>query len=134
MTKKLIWRLGKLPDSYELCELIKNKVITNEEAKEILLSSEDEVDRDKKSLESEIKFLRELVEKLSNGRGEIVETIKYIEKPYYHYPWWSGYSNWCGGNITTGTASATTTGANCLSGSYIASNLTDTNFTSINTF
>lgn len=102
MTKKLIWRLSKLPTSEELRELVKDKIITQDEAREVLFSSETEEDRDKKSLESEIKFLRELVEKLSKSRTEIVETIRYIESPYKCYPWYSPYTVWCSSsnNIT----------------------------------
>ena len=95
-TKKLVWRLGKLPSVEELRELVKDKIITQEEAREILFSSETEENRDKKSLESEIKFLRELVEKLSNNsRTSIVETIKYIEKPYWKYDWYQPYKVYC---------------------------------------
>ena len=84
MTKKLVWRLSQKPTVLELTELLKGGIITKEEAKEVLFNQEDEVDRDKKSLESEIKFLRELVEKLSkNQTSTIIETIRYIEKPYY---------------------------------------------------
>jgi len=111
MTKKtnLKWRLGKLPSVDEVLTLMDRKIITKDEATKILFNSEIEEDRDKKSLESEIKFLRELVEKLSKGRAEIIETIRYIEKPYYQYPWWNGYSVWCGGaTLTTGTTNGST--------------------------
>lgn len=112
MTKKtnLKWRLGKLPSVDEVLLLMDRKLITKEDAQEILFNSETEEDRDKKSLESEIKFLRELVEKLSKGRTEIIETIRYIEKPYYHNPWWKSYEIWCGGssvNLVSGTGSST---------------------------
>ena len=81
MTKSLVWRLSKLPTPEELVELVKNKIITQEEAKEILLSSETEEDRDKKSLESEIKFLRELIMSLKQSENTIFQTIRYIERP-----------------------------------------------------
>lgn len=111
MTKKLKWRLSSLPTPDELRELVKDKLITNEEAREIMFSLEDEKERDKKSLESEIKFLRELVEKLSKGRTSIVETIRYVEKPYYQYDWYKPYAVWCGSvsAYTTGTQDLTTT-------------------------
>ena len=57
MTKKIVWRLSKLPTADELRELVKDKIITQEEAREILFNLETEEERDKKSLESEIKFL-----------------------------------------------------------------------------
>ena len=90
MTKKLVWRLGKLPSPDEVRELVKDKIITQEEAREILFSQETEEDRDKGSLKEEIKFLRELVQKLSN-RSTIIETIKYIEKPYTNLGWYQPY-------------------------------------------
>jgi len=103
MTKKLVWRLGKLPSPDELVNLINAKIITQEEAREILFNVETEEDRDKKSLESEIKFLRELVEKLSEGRTQIITTIREIERPYYRQPWYQPYTTWCAnaGNTLT---------------------------------
>jgi hypothetical protein len=50
MTTKLVWRLGKLPSPDEVRELVKDKIITQEEAREILFSQEDEIARDEKSL------------------------------------------------------------------------------------
>lgn len=99
--KKLNWRLGKLPTPDEVRELVKDKIITQDEAREILFKEEDETERDIKSLESEIKFLRELVDKLSKNTSTIVETIRYIEKPYIRQPWYQQYEVWCG-NTTNG--------------------------------
>lgn len=98
MTKtKLIWRLSKLPTAEELRELVKDKIITQEEAREILFSEQEEKDRDAESLKSEIKFLRELVAKLSENRSQIITTIKEIEVPVYRrYPWYQSYTTWCG--------------------------------------
>jgi len=107
MTKKLVWRLKEQPTSESLRELVKDKILTNEEAREILFSSEEKTDRDVKSLEEEIKFLRELVEKLAQS-SEIVKMVKeyypvYIEK----YPWYEPYYTWShSGNMvlrSTGT-------------------------------
>lgn len=97
MTKKIMkWRLGTLPSPDEVRELVKDSIITKEEAREILFNSEDEIERDKKSLESEVKFLRELVEKLSNNnRTEIIKTIEIVEKPYVKYPWFKQYDWYC---------------------------------------
>ena len=97
MTKKIIWRLREQPTAESLQGLVTKSILTKEEAREILFSSETEEDRDKKSLESEIKFLRELVEKLSKSRSEIVTIIKEVEKPtYYKEPYWRIYNTWCG--------------------------------------
>lgn len=95
MTKNLKWRLGKLPTPSELVDLVNSKIITQDEAKEILFSVETQEDRDKASLEAEIKFLRDLVEKLSQSRTQIVEVIKEIKVPYYRLPWYKQYDVWC---------------------------------------
>lgn len=101
MTKnKLVWRLSKLPTVEELLALVKDKLITQDEAKEILFNLESVEDRDKKSLESEVKFLRELVEHLAQGRDRIVEVIKEVKVPYYQYPWYKPYEIWCGNGLS----------------------------------
>ena len=69
MSKKeeLNWRLSNLPTVEELRDLVKDKIITQEEAREILFRTETIEDKDIKSLETEVKFLKELVERLSMG-------------------------------------------------------------------
>ena len=127
MKQKLVWRLGKLPSVEELRQLVIDKIITQNEAREILFNTETEEDRDKQSLESEIKFLRELVEKLSQNRSQIITTIKEVEVPYRRYPWYEPYITWynapssgCLTNATLGNVTLT------------ASNYT--NFSDIKTF
>lgn len=82
--------------------LVKDGLLDKEEARQILFSSETEEDRDKESLKQEIKFLRDLVEKLSNNNySRTVEIIKEVEVPIYRsYPWWQPYQVWCGTNTT----------------------------------
>jgi len=103
MTKKTLkWRLSKLPTVEELQTLVKDKIITQDEARDILFSEETKTDgdsRDTKSLKSEIKFLRDLVEQLSKNRTHVIETIKTVERPYRRYDWYGPYTNWCG-NVT----------------------------------
>ena len=130
MTKKLVWRLGKLPSVEELQGLVKDKIITQDEAREILFSSEDEVDRDKKSLQSEIKFLRDLVESLSNN-SQTVEIIRKIEKPYTRWEWYRPYEVWSS-NVCNLTTNNTGTAYFNLSGSGIGSETE--NFSSVKTF
>ena len=126
--EKLVWRLSKLPTTEELRELVKDKIITQEEAREILFSTETKEDRDSDSLKSEIKFLRELVDKLSKAQpAQIIETIKYIEKPYYKYEWYSPYTHW----IACATTTCDVSSGNLTMG---ATNNTGGSFTSINTF
>lgn len=95
MTKKLIWRLREQPSSESLRQLVKDGLLTKDEAREILFNSEEQKDRDVESLKSEIKFLRELVEKLSN-RSQIITTIREIEVPYKPLPWYQPYVMWTG--------------------------------------
>lgn len=114
MTKKLLWRLKSLPTTDELRDLVKDGILTKEEAREVLFSQEDEKERDVKSLETEIKFLREVVAKLSQNSTQIVETIEKVYVPYKRYPWYEPYQMWCGVGTSTGFAS-TITGGNVLS-------------------
>ena len=48
--KNLKWRLSKLPTPDEVRELVKDKIITQDEAREILFSQETDEERDKDSL------------------------------------------------------------------------------------
>mgnify|MGYP001559140621 FL=1 len=86
MTKKIIWRLKEQPSSESLRELVKDGILTKEEAREILFSQQEDTERDSESLKAEIKFLRELVEKLSN-RSQIIREVEIVKVPYYHSSW-----------------------------------------------
>lgn len=111
-TTKTKWRLSELPTPSELTELVTAGILTKEEAREILISLETDEERDKKSLQGEIKFLRELVEKLSNNRrADIIREIQVIEKPYYRQPWFQPYYSYVNavGLGTTATMSASST-------------------------
>ena len=130
--KKIVWRLKEQPTSESLQGLVKNGILTKEEAREILFSSETEEDRDKKSLESEVKFLRELVEKLSK-RSQIVEVIKEIRVPYYHNLWYQPYQDWCGITYDTSVSTTTNAGEMSLTGGITGANCLS-NFSSISTF
>jgi len=137
MTNKLKWRLPKLPTSTEVIELVKNKLISEEEAKEILFSEETEVAVTEQALKSEIKFLRELVDKLSS-KSQIVETIKYIEKPYYTNGWYQPYQVWCDSALTTkslsGTAYLGNNSSSALSTNVIYTSALSDNLSDVNTF
>ena len=93
MTKKIVWRLKEQPTSEMLRELVKDNILTKNEAREILFNLEEQTDRDIESFKSEIKFLRELVEKLANSQ-KVVEIIREIEKSYRPYSWWRPYDVW----------------------------------------
>ena len=127
MTKKLVWRLRESPSAENLERLVHSELLTKDEAREILFSQEDA--RSDDSLKSEIKFLRELVEKLSK-RDKVVEVIREIEKPYTIYPWYRPYATWinvdCSATGWDGTYTATDGG--------LSTTTTGTNFSSISTF
>ena len=112
MTTKIVWRLKEQPTSESLRELVKDKILTNEEAREILFSSQEETKRDVESLETEIKFLRDLVEKLSQNSSQVVETIKIVEIPYKQYSWYNPYTIWCSSG-TSNIYSATNSSNGC---------------------
>ncbi len=136
MTKKnLKWRLSKLPTSEEVLNLVKDKVITNEEARDILFTEETEKEVSLEDAKKEIKFLKEIIEKLSD-RNKIIETIRYIEKPYYYVqPWFQSYAVWCGSNISVGNSTCSTltsTGSGGTLLGAINSNATNANFSAIN--
>ena len=53
MTSQLKWRLSKLPTVDELLKLVSDKIITQDEAKEILFNKETETERDIESYKQE---------------------------------------------------------------------------------
>lgn len=123
MTTQLKWRLSKLPTVDELLKLVSDKIITQEEAKEILFNKETEKERDIESYKQEIKFLRDLVDSLSkNNRSNLLTEIRYIEKPYSDYYWYKPYQVLCNavssgfsGNVSNALDSVMTTGTVYLS-------------------
>lgn len=138
--KKITWRLANRPTPEEVKSLHEGGLLTKDEAREILFTETDEKERDTKSLESEIKFLRELVEKLSNGsQSRIIEIIKTVQVPYYHNPWYLPYQVWCGSTTTLGsiTSGNGVTNAVYTGGSVAVTNTASagaSNFSAIKTF
>lgn len=94
MTTKLKWRLANRPTPAEVKDLHAAGLLTKDEAREILFSQETDDDRDKVSLQGEVKFLRDLVQRLATSPIQIIQTIKAIENPYTKLPWFSPYVNW----------------------------------------
>jgi len=129
MTKntKLVWRLKEQPTPQSLRELVKDGILTKDQAQEILFSLETQEERDVSSLKSEIKFLRELVEKLSSSRNRTIEIIREIEKPYRRWTWYEPYDIWC----ETTWSSFNTDGTS--SSLYLTTSGSD-GFTNISTF
>lgn len=104
---KLKWRLSKLPSVEELRDLVKDKIITQDETREILFSLENDEDRDKKSLQLEIEFLRRIVQEMARNKTQIVEVIKEIKVPYYEQNWYKPYQVWCQSNSIYDTSATT---------------------------
>ncbi len=122
----LIWRLKEQPTTESLQNLVKDGILSKEEARQILFSLQTEDDRSDESLKSEIKFLRELIEKLSQSNTKVIEVIKTIEVPYKRCEWYPPYQIWCETTSPLGDIQYATT--NAVSGGEL------TSFSSISTF
>ena len=109
---KIKWRLSKLPTPSELAVLVHGKIITQEEAHEVLFETKDEYDLSKtEALESEIKFLRKIIDNLSSKPEQVKIIKEYITK-YEKYPWYQPYYSYCSagsGVITTASTNGTYT-------------------------
>lgn len=137
MTKQLKWRLGKLPTPDDVLKLVNDKLITKEEAREILFNKETTEERSIKDLESEIKFLKEVIEKMGS-RTQIIEVTKQVLPIYIEQPWYKPYYYWSSGTSSNniqlcGTASALQGQLSAGSIPY-AKNVIDCNFSSIQTY
>lgn len=131
-TKTLKWRLDSRPTVEELLQLVEKEIISKEDAKQILVSEES---RDLKSMQDEIKFLREMVEKLSNSQhSRIVEIIREVEKPYQKRPWYQPYDIWCSATNDSGKVGAYNYLVSDASGQYQASAKSLVSFKDINNF
>jgi hypothetical protein len=135
MTKKIIWRLGEKPTTKSLQELVSTGILTKDEARQVLFNETEESERTIESYQQEIKFLRELIEKLSN-KTQIIEVIKEVYKPYYGYQWCQPYYGWstitCGTSSTLTSIQAGDTSYGTLQGQY--NTPTSVNFSNIQTF
>jgi len=133
MTKKIIWRLKEQPTSEMLRELVKDQILTKDEAREILFNLQEESERDNESLKQEIKFLRELVEKLSE-KQKVIEIIREIEKPYRPYNWWEPYQYWCTNSNQLWAHTTTDASSNGMLNVTLSSDDSSQNFSDIKTF
>ena len=130
MTKELKWRLGKLPTPDEVLKLVNDKVITKDEARDILFKTEEVEEKSEDELKAEIKFLKEVIEKLSNGQySRIVEVVKDYYPIYPQQPWFQPYHRWSDGIVLcSSTNGKITNGSGAGSGTAGATNCA---FTSI---
>jgi hypothetical protein len=99
MTTQLKWRLSKLPTVDEITTLLEKKIITQDEAKEILFNKETTEERDIESYKQEIKFLKEIIEKLGD-RSTIVQVVKEYVPHYITQPFYQPYLLYTNPNIT----------------------------------
>lgn len=78
MTKKdLIWRLKELPDAVDVAELVDKKVITPEEARELLFNTDKNNSKEEsEALKEQVKFLQDTIDKL-------IEKLNSSEKHWY---------------------------------------------------
>lgn len=115
MTKKtnLNWRLKDLPDAVDVAELVDKKIITPEEARELLFNEGKDDSKKVKELEEEVKFLRDLCDKLaakSNGWPTIIREY-HDYRPRYP-AWYANYQT-----VMTSTPNQYTINAGSTSGS-----------------
>lgn len=156
MTTKIKWRLGKLPTPDEVMLLQKQSILTKEEAREILFSLENDEDRDNKSLQDEIVFLRTLVKSLADSKtiATHIYTLPNEYKPWHIQPWYPQYTAFCAATdssqaqafgkstltCTPGTSAVGGSGYTTLFNSSTAASLSlqqggiEPDFTAINTF
>lgn len=102
MKKKLKWRLAELPSGGEVAELVAEGVITIDEARDMLFNEEEKIPKNKlKEFEEEIKFLRELCDKLAANSNGWTTIIKEYRDYKPHYPtWYSAYGGVMNANHT----------------------------------
>ena len=103
MTNTLKWRLTKLPTVEELTLLVEKNIVTKEEAKKVLFNNETE--RDIESYKQEIKFLKEVIDKLGDREKIVTVVEKYIQ-PYLTQPFYQPYYFY----VTSGTTNLTMNG------------------------
>lgn len=118
MTNELKWRLSELPTGDEVASLVEQKVITTKEARQILFNEGKDDSKKVKELSEEVKFLRELCDKLaakSNGWTTIIREYQQY-KPIYP-TWYTGYSGVINTGATSGSLTTTSgTGAFTVTG------------------
>lgn len=94
MTKnELKWRLKDLPDASGIAELVKQGVVTKEEARELLFNKETPSKNNEsdivKALKKQIEFLEELVKDLAQKSTETRTIYQTVER---YKPYWEKYS------------------------------------------
>jgi hypothetical protein len=113
MKKKLIWRLSNLPTVEDLKTAVEAGLLTKEDAKDMLVRSEEEVPTDQlKEVKDELKLLRDLVMKIAAEPKFapitypiIFERIKEVPS-YPTRPWTSPWIHYCSSTGDMGKSNA----------------------------
>jgi hypothetical protein len=96
--------LGTLPTPTELTLLVDKELITKAEAREILITEKEVTERDTDSFKEEIKFLKSIIDKLSENKPTVIR--EYIQSNpiiiQNQRPWVYPYQVWCGTTNTIG--------------------------------
>ena len=142
MKNELKWRLGKLPTPDEVTRLVNDKIITKEEARDILFKTDEILEVD--SLKDEIKFLKDIIEKLSSSNYNNLSRYIIEYKPIYRESVWypkyigwttcignSSYTTTLGGGYSTAGSNSITCGANTISSAVTGTTGTNKKFSEI---
>lgn len=116
-TKILKWKLSEKPTSENVRGLVKDGIITLEEARKIILDFGEVSSSDIEAIKDEIALLRKLVLELSSNSNRPYEIIKIIERevPYYK-PYYNPYTVWC--SAASGTSNITNAAMSGVGGSH----------------
>lgn len=91
--KKLVWKFKELPTAGEVAELVETKVITPEEARQILFKEEVKQSDEVEALKEMVNTLQEMVKDLLK-RPRDVQVIPYervVTLPNRYTPYWDKY-------------------------------------------
>jgi hypothetical protein len=106
MTKTLNWKLKTLPDATDIASLVEQKVITADEAREILFNSrESEKDQENEALKEQIRFMEKTVEDLIKQMGTQFKFGGYQYHPRTPLKHWYSAQGTMLVNSTTNTVS-----------------------------
>ena len=111
--KKLVWKFKDLPSAEAVSSLVKEKVITPEEARSILFKEEVKKSDEVEALQEMVKTLSEMVKDLIS-RSQSVTLVPYtkvVTVPRRYEPYWMNAVGKTGGitmSSVTGTSGNTT--------------------------
>lgn len=109
MKTELQWRLGKLPTVEQVKQLVDDKLITKEEARDILFNEvtpeKIDVDTETKALKEQIKFMEKVIDNLSKNKHSVI-----TYNPHYPTRYWlNGGGAFYSGLTTAGSGTGVVT-------------------------